>query len=57
VTVFLGKGDGSLQAGVPFAVAHPTSIVAMDFNGDGKKDIAVADYKNNSATILLNTSK
>ncbi len=44
VSVLLGKGDGTFQAPVNFdAGAFPRSVVAGDFNGDGKPDLAVAN--------------
>ena len=44
VSVFLGNGNGTFQAKVDYDVSlAPLSIVAADFNGDGKLDLAVAD--------------
>jgi hypothetical protein len=37
--------------GVP---PHPVDLVATDFNGDGRIDIAVADFTTFDATLLLN---
>ena len=44
VSVLLGNGDGTFQPQVTYAVgSDPTSIVAGDFNGDGRTDLAVAN--------------
>ena len=44
VSVLLGNGDGTFQAQVTYAVGTgPTAIVAGDFNGDGRTDLAVAN--------------
>jgi hypothetical protein len=41
--VFLGNGDGTFQAGkTSTGVTYPTSVVAGDFNGDGKLDLVIA---------------
>src|SRR5438046_1249147 len=32
----------------------PYAIAAKDFNNDGKPDLVVANYPNNSLTVLLN---
>ena len=40
----LGKGDGTFASAVSYAVGPaPATIVAADFNGDGKLDLAVLD--------------
>ena len=40
-----------------FAVGHePDSVAVGDFNGDGKPDLAVANYIDNTASVLLNTT-
>ena len=36
--------------------AKPYSVTVGDFNGDGKPDLAVADYGSNSVSIFLNTT-
>jgi len=56
VTILPGNGDGTFQE--PLTVALPpgsvaTSIVAADFNGDGRTDLAVADFGLNEVSILL----
>jgi FG-GAP-like repeat/Abnormal spindle-like microcephaly-assoc'd, ASPM-SPD-2-Hydin len=41
--VFLGNGDGTFQAGKTSTGGRlPTSVVAGDFNGDGKLDLVIA---------------
>ena len=57
VSIFLGLGDGSFATPVPYAtgpmVASPPyhNVLAGDFNGDGKLDLAVAT--DNGVAILL----
>ncbi|MGD0507013.1 MAG: VCBS repeat-containing protein [Terriglobales bacterium] len=62
VTILLGEGDGTFNVGtsvpVPQWSINPQGIVAMDFHGDGKMDLAVTSANNNSpssyvVTILL----
>jgi FG-GAP-like repeat/FG-GAP repeat len=54
VSVLLGKGDGTFQAAVNYgAGAAPVSVVAGDFNGDGKLDLAVANNRDGTVSILL----
>src|ERR1039458_9200554 len=56
VTVLLGNGSGGFTAasGSPFAAgANPYSVAVGDFNGDGKPDLAVANYSSNNVTVLL----
>ncbi|MEG4141096.1 FG-GAP-like repeat-containing protein, partial [Microcoleus sp. Pol7_B1] len=36
--------------------SNPKSVSIGDFNGDGKPDLAVANYVNNTTSILLNTT-
>lgn len=41
--IFLGNGDGTFQPALTFpAELYPDGLVAADFNGDGKLDIAIA---------------
>lgn len=56
VDVSLGKGDGTFTqaTGSPISLGQSLSaIVAGDFNGDGKLDIAVTDYSGNAVHIVL----
>ena len=42
--VLLGNGDGTFQPAVQYAVGSvPDAIVAGDFTGDGRLDLAVAE--------------
>ncbi len=53
----LGNGDGTFQAAANYATgSDPISVGVGDFNGDGKPDLAVANYGGNNVTILLNTT-
>ena len=54
VSVLLGNGDGTFQTQVTYAVGiDPDSLVAGDFNGDGRTDLAVANYGSNDVSVLL----
>jgi uncharacterized protein (UPF0548 family) len=45
VSVLLGNGDGTFQPAVNYSTGpHTTSLAVGDFNGDGKPDLAVANY-------------
>jgi uncharacterized protein (TIGR03437 family) len=52
--LLLGKGDGTFQApsSLPFTGIMPLSVVAGDFNGDGKTDLAAAAYDNTGSPWL-----
>ncbi|HEX8815436.1 MAG TPA: FG-GAP-like repeat-containing protein [Terriglobales bacterium] len=56
VTVFLSNPDGSLQPGVSYSSASKNFeleyVVVGDFNGDGKLDIAAADFYNGVVQIF-----
>jgi hypothetical protein len=61
VTIFAGQSTGGFNQS-PAAVlalpsgANPSGIVAADFNGDGKLDLAVTDKGANQISVFLNTS-
>ena len=56
VTVLLGNGDGTFQKGSFYpAGGEAVAVVAADFNGDKKVDVAIADHLYSYVTTLLNT--
>jgi hypothetical protein len=55
VRVLLGNGDGTFQAARSFAAGdRPVSVAVGDFNGDGRADLAVADYYGGVSVLLGN---
>jgi hypothetical protein len=56
VSILLGTGTGSFGAKTDFGTGRACSSVAVgDFNGDGKLDLAVANFDSNTVSILLGT--
>jgi hypothetical protein len=54
VSVLLGKGDGTLQPAVAYAVGSGAYSVAVgDVNGDGKLDLVVGSASTNNVSVLL----
>ncbi len=54
IAVLLGKGDGTFQAPVMNGpLSSPGNITSVDFNGDGKLDLAVSDYQGDSVTTFM----
>jgi hypothetical protein len=54
VSILLGRSDGTFAPKVDYATgAAPYAVIAADFNGDGKLDLAVAEPNNNTVSILL----
>jgi len=54
VSILLGNGDGTFQPPVIYAVGlAPHAIVAGNFTGDGRLDLAVANFFSNDVSILL----
>jgi hypothetical protein len=53
VIVFFGNGDGTFQKPTIYNLsAYPYSVAAGDLNGDGRPDIAVAEYTAGVAVLL-----
>jgi hypothetical protein len=54
ISILLGNGDGTFQLhnDIP-AGSKPRSVIPADFNGDGKIDLAVANYGSSSVSLLL----
>ncbi len=54
MSVLLGNGDGTFQPPVTYAVGVvPDAIVAGDFTGDGRTDLAVANRLDGTVSVLL----
>ena len=57
VSVLLGSGTGALSAPTSFTVGiTPFAIATGDLDGDGRIDVATADWDGNDLTILRNTT-
>jgi hypothetical protein len=54
VSILLGNGNGTFKTHVDYSVGnYPVGIVAGDFNGDKKLDLAVVNDYDNTVSILL----
>jgi hypothetical protein len=53
VTVFLGNGNGTFQAGKNTYVGSIQSLVVADLNKDGKLDLVASGYGATSVSLLL----
>jgi hypothetical protein len=54
VTVLLGKGDGTFQAGVSYGVGNnPTSLIAANLNGTGATDLVAVNHAANTFSVLM----
>jgi hypothetical protein len=54
VSVMLGHGDGTFGAAVSYSIGKiATSVAIGDLNGDGKPDLAVADYAPGAADVAV----
>ena len=57
VSIRLGQGDGTFEAAPDVGVgAFPVSITVGDFNGDGRPDLATANFDANTVSILINNT-
>jgi uncharacterized protein (UPF0548 family) len=57
VSVLLGNPDGTFQAAQAFGVGtNPDSVAVGDFNGDGRQDLAVANFNSNNVSVLINNT-
>ncbi len=55
VSVLLGKRDGTFRPKVDYDVGcEPFNVTAADLNGDGKIDLATANYVDGTVSVLLN---
>jgi hypothetical protein len=59
VTILLGNGDGTFTVGTSVPILQwsvvPQGVVALDFNGDGKTDLAVTSANNYAPASYLVT--
>jgi hypothetical protein len=60
VSVLLGNGDGSFQDSPSYLKTHtffvgsgPVALAVADVNGDGKPDLVVANYYDDTVSVLL----
>jgi hypothetical protein len=56
-TTTLGGAIPQFGAAQTFAVGHsPDSVAVGDFNGDGRPDLVVSNFDDNTVSVLLNTA-
>ena len=54
ISILVGNGDGTFQPHNDFpAGSKPRSVIPVDLNGDGKVDLAVANYGSSTVSLLL----
>ena len=57
LTVFTNDGRGVFGSNATITVGKSAySVVAADLNADGKPDLIVGNFKDNTVTVLMNTS-
>ncbi len=57
VSILPGNGDGTFGAGIAYSTGSgtgPNDLVAVDLTGNGKLDLATANYTNGTVSVLLN---
>ena len=56
LSILLGYGGGEFSTKTTYFISNesdPYSIVAQDFNNDGRKDIVIANYHTNNIVVFL----
>jgi hypothetical protein len=54
ISVMLGHGDGTFAAAVSYSIGKAATSVAIgDLNGDGKPDLAVADFATGAGAVAV----
>jgi len=56
MSIFINKGDGTGTFNAPYTIntgSEPGDVIAADFNGDGKIDLATEDTSSNTVSIYI----
>lgn len=58
IVLLAGTGTGSFPSQIKIPVGtQPTSLQLFDWNGDGKRDLTISNYGDDTVGVLLNTSR